>query len=250
MADALTLVFGLVFPVAAFAGGVYLVLRGMRRGSSAPDAAGPVSSSSPLLGPLGHAACAYYKIVVERYRPGHSPWEQVYATERSARFSVGRSEVSPDNADVRASAASVHTGYLKPGKGIISDLRANARHVRALADFTGEVAPGEFLEDDVILSVLGLPGAAEKLKPHLGSALRVTEYALPIGAEACVFQDPDLPKEKGAPLQGSLEYPLIVCDKASLSQAPLLREKSMLSLALGAVLIAVSFIRLAFMLYS
>jgi hypothetical protein len=245
----ITFLFGLILPIAALAGGIYLVIRGLKRGGAGSGVSGTLSCPEAFDSHITKRKCAYSKVVIERYRRGHDPWEVLYKLERFAPFSAGRSQVDPEHADMRVSAPTLYTGYLKPGKGILDELQTNIRHIRSIADFTGEVASNEFLDDSIISAVLGLPGAAEKLKPHLQSAFRISEYALPVGAEISVFQDPAVPLGKGGLLHGTLEYPLIVSDQAALASAPLVREKSLFSLLLGAGLILISIAILAFMLF-
>jgi hypothetical protein len=246
----ITFFFGLILPAAAFAGGIYLVIRGLRRGQASPGVSGALSCQDAFDSHITKRQCAYSKVVIERYRRGHDPWEVLYKLERSVPFRAGRSQVDPEHADFRISAPALFTGYLKPGKGILDELQTNIRHIRSIADFTGEVAPNEFLDESAISAVLGLPGAADKLKTHMKSAFRISEYLLPVGAEVTVFQDPAVPLGKAGPLHGTLEYPLIVSDQAALASAPLVREKSVMSMFLGAILIIISLILLAFVIFS
>ncbi len=242
------LVCSLFFPFAMLIAGGYLLARGLRRPAAAEALRGRVSSSGAFESHITRTKCVYSRVVVEQYRRGHDPWERVFSVERREPFTVSGRKVDPARADMRTSLPTAYVGYMRPGKGLVQELSANLRQVQGLADITSEVAPNEYLDDQVIVALLAIPGARDRLRKHMGKALRVTEHVISASSEVSVFADPSMPQAAGAPISGTEEFPLIITDSAAARAKSIMSEKSLASIALGALLIIGSLCILAFLL--
>jgi len=237
MASPLSLLCGFFFPFMMLIAGGYLIARGLRRSKPAVAVRGRMSSSSAFESHISKTKCVYSRVVVEQYRRGHNPWETIFTSERREPFTISGRKIDPAHADMRTSAPSSFTGYMRPGRGLVQELAANVRQVRGIVDITSEVAPNEYLDDQVVVALLAVPGARDRLRKYSGKALRITEYIISASTNVSVFVDPAGPSGADGVIRGSTEFPLIITDSPVSKASAVMGEKSLLSIALGSLLI-------------
>ncbi len=278
--------FILILPAAAFVGGIYLAYRGFRRLSGPPGGAvsGTVRCKDDMRSRMTNERCAYSRVVVERYQGGHQPWKEIFSFERRAPFMVGGRDVDPAHADFRLSRSFVAQGYVRRDKGPIERAASfitgplsgmpSLSVARGAFDLTQEVRENEFLEPDAYTSIMALAGAREKVAPYSRQPLRISEFMLREGGSAIVVPDPaahkpeapaQVSKAGGAPVTaahmagsasgagrmppvaGTLEYPLLIYDSAEAAGSSM-REKALLSILVGSILVAASLFLALFIL--
>ncbi|MCI0503993.1 hypothetical protein L0Y65_04745 [Candidatus Micrarchaeota archaeon] len=225
-----------VFPLILFAGGAYLVYRGVRRRAGPTDSVtGAVGCSEPIESPIGKRKCVYSRVVVEYYQRGTTPWKEVYSYESQAMFKIDDRPVDPTHASFSLSPPDRFEGYVRPKPGLFDSIGPRIRQFRAIADVTSEISPAEIMDESALRAVLSLPGAKEKLKTYLNGALRISEHCLQVGAEATVVLDPAAPRSDK--ISGTLDYPLEINVHG---QRGAMNAKALASMALGAFLILLS----------
>ncbi len=231
----------LLFPTAALLAGAFLLIRGYLKLQLVPAiTSGPVSSPGKMKEPLSGQPCAYYRLVLECYRGGASPWRTLASMEGRADLMVGKTLIRPDFADFQLKAR-VTEGFVRREPGLLEEMRTMyplrlAKGILRASPFSHDPFEERFLEDSFVTVLKGLDPLKKKLADNIRRPLRITEYVLPEGAKAFVSGG----KSAGGILSGELENRLIITDSDEGDIRSAVRDRAAASIAAGAFLLVLS----------
>jgi hypothetical protein len=245
MAPPDVLIFSLLFPSAAAMIGAYLVFRGISRlvKTGGSIICGKVKCKKVVKSIASGRECALYRTIVEIYKNGH--WRYIYSVQHGTSFLLGRREVAESVVHLKLSKPVVIHGTITNENGLIEKgidtLKGSAIYkiaaapISAVLPFFASPVYGP-LSEAVLVRLQKDPGAGAALKHHKASLIRITEHALTNGMEVCAITE----ASSKSPLKGTIEFPLILSDMRPEYAAESLKERSLLSIVAGAVLIVIS----------
>lgn len=238
MAFGILSVFGLFFPAIIFVFGAFLFYRGMewRKGSFS----GPATSRSSFRSLASGTQCIYQRIVVEYRDRGYNPWKTAIDVDMRPSFLVGKKPFDTAKAVFEIKGGNVFKGYAgakfrgmiggflhEASKSAPVELGMEVLDAAGLSDPESFVSRDQYLDDDLVSKLLELRGG-DKLKRHIGRALRVSEYVIPVGTEVYI--------------SGADTSEVVVSDSGAADAESSLREKSIMRAAAGLGLVALSLI--------
>jgi hypothetical protein len=234
----------LFFPCAALAAGAFLIYRGAGKLASPPGIIdGEARADAPVSSPISGARCIYSRVVLECYGGGAEPWRKIAEAESRAPFSLGKVTVQPDFADFRLNPK-VTEGMVKRELGTIEQFGDSLSRTK-LAGMARDALSGtpfgrrdgeEFLPEAMVDSLKAVPALGKALARNIRKRIRVSEYCIPPGSRVYVSGG----SRAGDALMGALDARLVVTDESRDAAGSLQRERAVLGVIAGGLLLAVS----------
>lgn len=189
--------------------------------------------------------CAMYRTVVEVHKRGS--WHPICSIQHGTSFLLGRREVVESVAHLTLSNPVIIHGTIPHEKGLIekginkvkgsSLYKATAAPILASLPFFGSSVYGPLNEAALIRLQKNFEVAAA-LKRHKASLLRITEHAITDGMNICAISEAVGSQTRA--LRGTTEFPLILSDMKPEDAIESLKERGLLSISAGVVLIAIA----------
>lgn len=235
--------FGLVFPGLIFFVGLFFVYTGIIR-FSAKYTRGKVSANKTIKDYRG-TDCVYHRLDIDCYVGGYVGWKRFFSSEDRLPFNLGGKLVHLGNTDIRIPPTRTIIGYLKRKKGFLakalntivpaefSTLRAKIFNYEAITSPNEpNYLPLDFIDGATTEVLIDSAAISKSIVPHAKKPLRITEYTIPPGSQVILgFTDA---KENAV-------WPFILSTSANPNQIEhLAREKSYLTIFIGAILVLVS----------
>ena len=247
------LLFSLVFPTVASITGAYLIFRGMGRlsRSGTPVVCGKVKCKDPIKSLAIGSDCVFFDTLLEVYKNGR--WHPFFSIKYGTPFMVGNRQIEEWSVGyIKLSKPIIMTGTTPHRKDFIENWTGLVRRsfiYRPVSFALSILGRNESsylpLEGSVLTRLQEHPDVKGLLVHNNVGLIRITEDVIHEGMDICVIAEAD--KDPQGPLKGTTEFPLIFTDMKPDDATESLKERALLSVGLGILLLGISAIILAFL---
>lgn len=258
----------LFFPAATFAGGAYMVWRGIvkkdasesRRPPENIMLSGAARCSAPVTSYISGQKCIEATTTVQAYRPFTNTWGPPFMLiQRAAPFSIGGTHIDPGEASFRRRVRAELKGYPpEVERDALGAFWQNTRRANAVAILMGviewlglrshypRISPEDRISESTVRAILGgLPPRedAGALRRMMNDGILITEAIVPVGAEVHVLSS-GVTVRKGNRISGRM----LVVDGAAEGVRMELREQSFFGVIAGAAVAFLSLVAAAYLI--
>lgn len=224
----------LIFPAIMSFISIFFLYHGIKR-LSASQLTGIVKSKTPGKDHRDNN-CIYNRLEVDYFIGGHQEWKQLYSEEQRLQFSLNDTIINLDSTDIRLKPNRVTIGYINYEKGGIEkffdgitfqvsknvDKTIKDSPLGTIADFSQK----NFIDEGTTKILLTIPKLKKTMVPHIRKQFRITEYILAPGTRVSLG------------ISGShnnvLLRPFLITDQKGENVTHLIREKSYMTIFIGA----------------
>jgi hypothetical protein len=215
-------------------------------------ASGKVKTDAPLKDYKGNK-CVYSRVEVSFYHGTVESWKRAHSSEQRTNFYVGKTAISVHSIDIWIEPTKVISGYIKRDKSMVEqfiDYAGNANALRIAKTVASYVPfipkpnspiPQETItiDDETINALRKDPTIERLIKQNIQKPIEVKEYTISPGDTvffAANAQD------------ASTIHPFLLTNTDEQTTNALIREKSLLTISIGAGLLLLSIASLFFVL--
>lgn len=224
----------LIFPAIMSFISIFFLYHGIKR-LSASQLTGIVKSKNPGKDHRDNN-CVYSRLEVDYFIGGYQEWKQLYSEEQRHQFSLDGNTINSDSADIRLKPNRVTLGHINYEKGGIEkffdgitfqvsknvDKTIKDSPLGTIADFSQKKI---YIDEGTTKILLTIPKLKKAIVPHIRKQFRITEYIMAPGARVALG------------ISGShkaIIRPFLITDQKGENVTHLIREKSYMTIFIGA----------------